>query len=171
MEKGEDSAGYVSEITEPSAERPSFPRPPSELRGVVPGPSGPLTRPGSCRAASPLSPGPLSWAGLGVRLSPFRLRKGVSPLPVRWTRLFSSRPRPSPDVSTNPAGCGRVQASLCGCRCGPLRGPFRTPCPFSRPPPPCSVAAQTSGGRGLCGWCRGWSQSTSRSLSPKSGWT
>ena len=120
--------------SQPSAERPSFPCPPSGFQGVVPGPSGPRPAP-----AAPLSPGALSWAGLGVRLSPFGLCKGVSSPRVRGhaysLRAAKADPRPGSDVSTNPAGCGRVQALLCGCRCGRLRGPFRTPCPFSRAPP------------------------------------
>ena len=126
--------------SQPSAERPSFPCPPSGFQGVVPGPSGPRPAP-----AAPLSPGALSWAGLGVRLSPFGLCKGVSPPRVRGhaysLRAAKADPRPCSDVSTNPAGCGRVQALLCGCRCGRLRGPFRTPCPFSRAPPASSGRA------------------------------
>ena len=172
--------------SQPSAERPSFPCPPSGFQGVVPGPSGPRPAP-----AAPLSPGALSWAGLGVRLSPFGLCKGVSSPRVRGhaysLRAAKADPRPCSDVSTNPAGCGRVQALLCGCRCGRLRGPFRTPCPSHglplRPPPsgrpalltgsPCVLRAgapRTRDGQGLCGWHRGRGQRTSRSLSPKSAW-
>lgn len=134
LEKGEDSAGYDSEITQASAERPSFPSPPSELRGVVPGPSGPLTRPGRCRAGSPLSPGALSGAGLGVRLPPFRLWKGVSPPPAQRTCPCSSRcrkPTPTPALTSarTPRASRESRPRSAGAGAGPSAAPSKHPAP------------------------------------------